>query len=51
MPVVSVQGTVRVVCTVMVVTGYVCVAVADTLDAQVMMAGLEGMCGAQMPWK
>lgn len=44
-PVVSVHGTVTVVCTVIVVTGIMPVweAVAVTEEAQVTMAGLEGI--------
>lgn len=52
-PVVSVQGTTRVVYTLTVVTGTVVwtAAVVDTVEAQVTMAGLDGMYAAQIPWK
>jgi len=54
-PAVWEQGTVRVVSTWIVVTGMeagaVIPAVVATLDAPVMMAGLDGTYGAQIPWK
>jgi len=53
-PVVSVHGTTMVVKTETVVTGTVvtdAAAVVEMLDAQVMIAGLDGMYGAQIPWK
>jgi len=51
-----VHGTVMVVRTEMVVTGMSVgigtpPAVVVTVGAQVMMAGLDPTCGAQIPWK
>lgn len=59
-PLVSVQGTVRVVRTLTVVTGMLDVAAAEvaeagltavTVEAAVTMAGLLLICAAQIPWK